>query len=194
MNALRIVLLSLAIASFSGCISHYRYESRGIVKSAAGESRGALLYFGEDDGRLWYGKKHRARDSDVDLKVCHASDKSFVPVSASDLSLTLMSQGGDVRVANLSTEGAITPVDPPLRLRANESCGIVLVDGQEAGMEDLDEGAEPKVAILCSNSRRPSRYPEATLYSFDALTREKVKGDRAPSSPCVGSTPSRVIP
>lgn len=194
MNPVRIILLALTIASLSGCISHYRYESRGIVKNAAGGERGALLYYAEDAGRLWYGRKYRARDSDVDLKICQATDKSFVPASESDLSLALMSQGGDEEVAALSEEGAIAPVDPPRRLHAGEFCGIVLVDGSPASIEELDEGAEPTVAILCKNSRRPNRYPEAALYPFDPLTREKVKSDREPSSPCVDDPTARALP
>jgi hypothetical protein len=194
MSPLRLVLLVLAIVSLSGCVSHYRYESRGIVKSVAGESRGALLYYREDDGRLWYGKKYRARDSDVDLMVCKATEKSFVPTSESDLSLVLMSRGGDLKVADLSEEGAVTPVDPPQRLHAGESCGIVLVGGDAAGIEELDEGAEPRVGILCASSHRPDRYPEAALYHFEALTRVKVKGDPDPSSPCVEDAEFRVLP
>jgi hypothetical protein len=185
MNRLQILLVAVITACLTGCISHYRYESRGIVKNHAGEEQGALLYYEEDDGRLWYGRKYRMPDSDADLKVCKATDKSFVPTSESDPSLGLMSQGGDSKVAALSDAGAIAPLESPERLHPGETCGVVLVGGAPAGIEELDEGVKPWVAIFCENPRRPGRYPEAALYPFDALTRKKVKSDRTPSSPCV---------
>jgi hypothetical protein len=184
MRHLEFIALTWLVASLTGCISTYRYESRGSVEAASGGSRGALLYYYEDDGRLWYGKRYRARDSDVDLKICEATDKTFVPASNKDLLLTLKSRGGDVRIAELASDGRVEPIEPPEPLAAGQSCGHILVGGRQVDMEALDPGARPEVAILCLNRRVSDRYPGASLYPFEALTRTKVKEDREPSSPC----------
>jgi len=177
-------LLILISALLSGCISAYRYESRGVVESARGERRGALLYYYEDDGRLWYGKPYRARDSDADLRVCGATDATFVPTSESELLLALKSRGGDERVAGLAAEGGLVAVSPPRRLRPGSPCGHLLVDGERAGIEALDEGMRPTLVILCANPRRPDRYPAADAYVFGPLTRTRVGGEREPVGPC----------
>jgi hypothetical protein len=190
----RFTLLTLVALSLAGCATNYRYESRGKVVDGDGESRGALLYYHENDSRLWYGKKYQARESGVDLKVCKATDKSFEPVSdTTDLSVALKSRGGDLRVGTLSTEGTIDPVDPPERLHPNAICARILIDGQPADMEALDEGTTPEVVILCNNPRRPSRYPQPEIYRFDPFSRAKVEGEREPTGPCPESSATDAI-
>ena len=132
-------LLILIGALLSGCISAYRYESRGAVESARGERRGALLYYYEDDGRLWYGKPYRARDSDADLRVCGATDATFVPTSESELLLALKSRGGDERVAGLAAEGGLVAVSPPV------TCVV-------SRMSHSQSSAEFSVALLPTSS------------------------------------------
>ncbi len=182
----RLLPIAIVAVSFTACLSAYRYESMGTVTDSTGINQEAILYFGEEEGRRWTGKRRHARDSGVDLKICLATDSSFVPTSESNLVLLLKSRGGDIRVAELLGDGRIQELDPPQRLHPNEACGYVLLDGQKVDIEALDEGTQPTIAILCENQRRPDRYPPAAIYKFDPFTRIKVQEEREPSSPCDG--------
>lgn len=194
MTDLRCALLIVTCIALglTGCISSYRYESHGTVIDSAGNPQGALIYWSEDDGRLWYGKRHRSRESDLDLKVCNAIDKSFVPIGGENLDLSLKSRGGEFQTASLNSEPIddVTDLDPEVRLRPNQSCGAIIVDGVEVGMAELNEGETPLVALLCRGEEDPTVYPTADLYQFSEITRTKITKDRHPSSPCPEAPPS----
>lgn len=166
----------------SACVGHYRYESRGsVVTAPSGAPSEALLYWYGDEGRLWYGKAYKQTDSGVVLRVCGTTPKSFVPAGEGDEGLQLPSRSGDRQVARVDGSGEVIPLNEPKPLRPNSSCGRIAVAGAGVLADDLVDGVEPQVIILCDNQRTPGRYPEPRRYLFEAVTKIEVSGNEAPA-------------
>ena len=177
-SRLFIALLSLSI---SACVGHFRYESRGTVVLASSEQPSeALLYWYGDDGRLWYGKRYKQSDSDIVMRVCGTTPKSFVPSGEGDAELQLLSRSGDRQVAKVDSTGDVVALNAPKRLPPNSTCGGIAVSGAKALTEDLTAGVEPQLFILCDNQQRPDRYPKPRRYLFKEVTKTKVAGNEAP--------------
>ena len=182
-TTLLVCVLSLLI---SGCIGHYRFESRGSVTSSSGESTNALLYWYGDDGRLWYGKRYQALDSGLELNICGATSKQFTLPEEANTGLQLPSRSGDRQMAQVNSDGKVGKLPEPKRLPPGSSCGQISIAGKPALTEDLSVGAKPEVIILCENERTPDRYPATGLYEFTSVTKTEVAGNVPPESVCPG--------
>ncbi len=179
---LYVCVLSLLLG---GCIGHYRYESRGTVKTSSGESSNGLLYWYADDGRLWYGRPYQAVDSGLEMNVCNATPKQFEAKEGENVTLQLPSKSGDVQIARFDSRGGrVINLPEPKRLTPGSSCGQISIAGQAASTEDLTAGEKPEVIILCENQRNPERYPAIGRYEFKAITKTKVDGNVPPESVC----------
>lgn len=182
-TTLLVAILSLLL---SGCIGHHRYESHGTVTMASGGSTNALLYWYGDDGRLWYGKRYKEIDSDLEMNICGATSKQFTPDEEDTVGLQLPSRSGDLQVAEIGSGGKVVRLPEPKRLKPGAGCGKVLVQGTMVSTEDLNEGAKPEIIILCENKRSPLRYPQIGRYVFNTVTKTKVKGNDPPENVCAG--------
>jgi len=181
-TVLNICVLSLLIG---GCIGHYRYESQGSVTKASGGTSNALLYWYADDGRLWYGKRYQAVDSDLEMNICGATSKQFAPPEESNKGLQLPSKSGDQQIARFHSRGGrVVNLPEPKRLTPGSSCGQISIAGKSVSTEDLTAGEKPEVIILCENQRKPERYPAIGLYQFKVITKTKVDGNVPPESVC----------
>jgi hypothetical protein len=180
-------ILYVCVLSFliSGCIGHYRYESKGNVTTASGGTSNALLYWYGDDGRLWYGRRYQAVDSGLEMNVCNATPKLFEAKEGENVTLQLPSKSGDVQIARFNSRGGrVVNLPEPKRLTPGSSCGQIFIAGQAASTEDLVVGEKPEVIILCESLRNPDRYPDVGRYAFKAITKTKVDGNVPPESVC----------
>jgi len=178
-----VVLVALA----SGCVGHYRYESRGIVFVAENQQANAVMYWFGDDGRMWYGSRYRQTDTDIEMNVCGMTSKSFEPAGEEQSSLQLLSRSGDQQVAAPDDAGNVIRLPEPKPLRPGSECGRVAVGQAKALTDDLQPGVEPDVIILCENVQKSERYPDARLYEFQAVVRVKVKENEPPATNCPGA-------
>ena len=177
-SGLFVALLSLSI---SACVGHFRYESRGtVVLTSSEQPSEALLYWYGDEGRLWYGKRYKQSDSGIEMRVCGATPKSFVPSGEGDAELQLLSRSGDRQVVEVDSTGDVVALREPKRLPPNSTCGRIAASGAEALTEYLAAGVEPQVFILCDNQQRPDRYPKPRRYLFEAVTKTEVVGNAEP--------------
>lgn len=184
MRARTTLLVSILSLLISGCMGHYRYESRGSVTTSSGESSNAILYWFADDGRLWYGKSYKQVDSGLEMNVCNATSKQFVPAGDDNTVLQLPSRSGDRQVAHVVSSGEMVRLPEPTKLKPGNSCGRISVTGSAVSTEDLSEGAKPEVILLCENVSKPDRYPEIGRYEFKAITKTKVKENLPPDIVC----------
>ena len=153
---------------------------------SSGGSTNALLYWYGDDGRLWYGKRYKQIDSDLEMNICGATSKQFVPAEGGNVGLQLPSRSGDLQVAEVGSGGKVVRLPEPKRLKPGAGCGKVSVQGTMVSTDDLDEARKPEVIILCENQRSPDRYPKIGRYVFNPVTKTKVKGNDPPESVCTG--------
>lgn len=177
----KIIILLFPVLLLIGCVNHYRFESRGTVELASGQTADAVMYWFGDEGRLWYGKSFRQIDSDLELRVCGVTPKSFVPHDQSN-ALQLPGRSGDMQILNLEQGGQLSMLAEPIMVRESEKdpCGKILVAGNEVEISQLNEGIKPDVVFLCKNIQRPDRYPNARLYSFQLVSKTEIKNRKAP--------------
>jgi hypothetical protein len=169
----------------AGCVTHYRYESTGMVTSSAEENSKALIYWFADEGGLWYDKDRAVLDSGVALRVCGGLPKNFVPVDEDPGNLQIRSISGDFQIAKINAGGNIVELQQPQRLRVGDGkCGQIEVSRKEAAIKDLAVSVEPEIIILCKNIRDPKSYPRGGRYKFSAVTRTMIKDDRDPADFC----------
>ena len=77
---IKLLTFIVAVSVFAtGCVTHYRYESTGMVTSSSATESRALIYWFADEGGLWYDKDQAVLDSDVTMRVCGGLPKTFVP-------------------------------------------------------------------------------------------------------------------
>ena len=182
-----LVLGCVIVLLGSGCVGHYRFESRGEVKTSSNEPNQAVLYWFGDDGRLWYGKRYQAPDSDLTMMVCRATPKDFAPAPDTNEGLQLSAEGGEHQIAKIDSNGMVVNVSEPKMLRTGSSCGQISLAGKAVSTEDLTVGKKPEVIILCENQENPDGYPAVGRYKFQAITKTEVKENTAPKNNC--STP-----
>ena len=168
-----ILLIGLLSLLLSSCIGHHRYESRGSVTMSFGKAD-ALMYWDGDDGLLWYGKRYKDIDSDLEMNICGATSKNFVPASETNHKLQLSNKGGDLQVAKVDNSGHVVRLSEPKRMPAGTSCGHIEVGETMVSIEDLGEGAKPEVIILCEKERPRDRYPQIARYEFGAVTKTRI--------------------
>lgn len=169
----------------SGCVTHYRYESTGLVTSAAETPSRALIYWYADEGGLWYKKDQAVLDSGVSMRVCDGRPKDFVPVGDQGGKLQIRSGSGDLQTAKLDDAGKLVELQPEVPLRPGDgNCGQIEVSRKQVAIKDLLPSAEPEVIILCKNKRESTSYPKRGRYKFTAVTRTRIGDDRDPTDIC----------
>jgi hypothetical protein len=181
-SLVNFLLLSVLTA---GCVSHYRYESAGLVMSTSGEPSKALIYWFADEGGIWYDKDQIIPDSDVTMRVCDGIPKAFVPDGESLENLRIRSKSGDQKTAKIAGNGDIVELQQPIRLRAGDGfCGQIEVSRKKVVINDLTVSVEPEVIILCKNIRESVSYPMVGRYKFKGVTRSEIEDDRNPADFC----------
>lgn len=180
-NTIGIVFITLLL---SGCLKHYVYETRSSLPYADESEYAAVIYWGKDEGRLWYGKKvDRLVDSDIEIRICQKiATLTYLPVGDNHV-LTLRAAPSDHVAAVDEGIGEIVQLETSRAASRDEVCGRIIVDNRYATIHDLNAGAEPLVTILCENPARPDRYPAVGVYRFETVSRTEGKGQDAPS-PC----------
>lgn len=180
-NTIGIVFITLLL---SGCLRHYVYETRSSLPYADDSEYAAVIYWGKDEGRLWYGKKvDRLIDSDIEMRVCEkVATLTYLP-AGDNHQLTLHGAPGDRLAAVDNGVGEVVQLETPRNVGRDAVCGRIIVDNRYATINDLSAGAEPLVTILCENPARPDRYPAVGVYRFETISRKEGKGQDAPS-PC----------
>lgn len=173
MRTKTILLIGVLSLLLSSCIGHHRYESRGTVTMSFGEAD-ALMYWYGDDGLLWYGKPYKDVDSGLEMNICGATSKNFVPASETNHKLQLPNKGGDLQVAKVDNSGHVVRLSEPKRMPAGTSCGHIEVGETMVSIEGLSAGAEPEVIILCKNKQKPDRYPHIDRYEFEPVTKKNL--------------------
>lgn len=169
----------------AGCVTHYRYESTGMVTSSSAAESRALIYWYADEGGLWYDKDQAVLDSDVTMRVCGGLPKTFVPFGEDPGNLQIRSNSGDVQTTKIDAGGDIVSLQQPERLRVGDgTCGQIEVSSKEANIKDLAVSVKPEIIILCKNIRDPKSYPRGGRYKFSAVTRTMIKDDRDPADFC----------
>ena len=172
MKNYQLTIILIATVLIVSCISQYRYESHGSVELSTGQTAEAVLYWFGDEGRLWYGKKYQKTDSDLEMRICGVTPKSFVPDEQTQ-ALQLLSKSGDMMVVSIDEQGKLSNLEAPVRVPADSPCGKILLSGSGAKITDLAEGANPAVIFLCKSTKNPDRYPNASIYQFQAVTKTK---------------------
>ena len=183
MSARLVVVLSVVILLCSGCVGHYLYESHGTISMTPDGQSDAALYWYADEGRLWYGRRYKESDSDIDLIVCNVPPKTFVPAGHGQTELQLLSRSGDRQIAALEN-GDVVLLPSPVPVGIERKCGRLLVAGDDVITSGLLPGMEPEVIILCTNMLNPDRYPEARRYDFQPVIKTKVEGRPEPELTC----------
>jgi hypothetical protein len=134
---------------------------------------------------LWYGKRYREVDSDLEMNICGATSKQFAPPEESNKGLQLPSKSGDQQIARFDSRGGrVVNLPEPKRQTPGSSCGQISIAGKAVSTVDLTAGEKPEVIILCENQRKPNRYPAVGRYEFKAITKTKVDGNVPPESVC----------
>jgi hypothetical protein len=183
---IKLLTFIVGVSIFAtGCVTHYRYESTGMVTSSSAAESRALIYWFADEGGLWYDKDQAVLDSDVTLRVCGGLPKTFVPVGDDPGNLQIRSNSGDMQTAKIEASGDVVALQQPKRLRVGDgACGQIEVSREEASIKDLAVSVKPEIIILCKNIRDPASYPRGGRYKFTAVTRTTIKDDRDPADFC----------
>ena len=183
---IKLLTFVVGVSVFAtGCVTHYRYESTGMVTSSSATESGALIYWFADEGGLWYDKDQAVLDSGVSMRVCGGLPKTFVPFGEDPDSLQIRSNSGDVQTVKIDAGGDVVALQQPKRLRVGEgTCGKIEVSRKEAAIKDLAVSVKPEIIILCKNIRDPASYPRGGRYKFAAVTRTIIKDDREPTDIC----------
>lgn len=182
MNRWKALLLLAASLVLSGCVSLYQYQAEGAVATEDGEQRKAVVYWHKDEGRLWYFRRYEQLESDITLRVCGATPKTF---ALSDNGyVELASKSNDARIASVNAAGELV-MQPPKRIRQGEPCGLILAAGHRVGTDGLSPDQRPESVFMCKNDSRPDRYPKVAGYRFGPVSRAKVDKDIRPApDPC----------
>jgi hypothetical protein len=182
-NKWTTLLLFLAVSAVTGCASFYQYQAQGKVTYSSGEVRDAIVFWHEDEGRLWYLKKYQQMETNLTMRICNQQSKIFS--SGRDGYLELQSKPNDMLIARVNDSGEIEPLWPGERLPSGEQCGVIQVDDKFVGTDGLRENQRPEIFIFCRNDSRPDRYPVVAKYSFNAVSRQEVdKESREGPDPC----------
>lgn len=188
-SAFAVVMAALLLA---GCITHYRYLSLGEIAAADGTERRAVIYWGKDEGHLWYGRPYEQTDSTIVMRICNRPDHSleFFPlefVTAGRDHVELHARSGDERIALADPRGELLMLTEEQYqvLRPPDYCGFIFADESAAGVADLEQGVRPRVLLLCRNETSPGRYPIAGEYVFSEVSREKAGGELTPPDACL---------
>jgi len=183
---IKLLTFIVGVSVFAaGCVTHYRYESTGMVTSSSATESRALIYWFADEGGLWYDKDQAVLDSDVTMRVCGGLPKTFVPFGEDPGNLQIRSNSGDLQTVRIEADGDVVPLPEPGRLRVGEgTCGQIEVSRKQAVIKDLIVSVEPEIIILCKNNRDPASYPRGGRYKFAAVTRTTIKDDREPADFC----------
>lgn len=177
-----ILIISLSFL-LSACVYNYLYTSRATLVFSDEQPRGAVMYWRADEGRMWFGGKADGGDSDVDVRVCgSASTLSFLPNENSG-ELELVARSGDILIAGYNEDNQVIPLESPERaMPSKTACGHILIGSEFATMDDLVEGIDLMVTVLCKNNRFADRYASASSYAFSAIV--KNEGENPDPSAC----------
>lgn len=174
-NLKKTLILATSAVLLAGCSpTHYLYRSNGDFVMPNGEARAAAIYWGKEEGRLWYGRKYEQTETTVKMRICRVGTGTFAGDESGD-PVELQSDENDFRVAKITEGGGMEPLPEPERVPTGSRCGVILVDGQPVVSQALEVGVIPEVAILCRDRIRPGTYPVVDKYRFTPVERREIE-------------------
>ena len=180
--------ITIAFAlSFAGCLHVNGYTAAGTVNVNTNEvpNRAAVVYWYGEEGRLWYGAKHKVYENTASASICNSLPIELVDKGPKVGVVVLADSNGNDYLTHAFYNGVWTELKAPMRQHGGSpTCGQLLVRSADNTLEtayfsDVTTGTNMVLAVTCARGSTAALQPG--LYDLGPV--QIAQMDEKPNTP-----------